>query len=115
MNDTMEIMSEEDYHRWSRLSGRHAIPSMTVFTVKMDSLGRPLRAKSRIVVLGNKDPVAWSKADCYAPVASLPIVRLLTALAVNSKRTLKQGDCKNAFVQANLPPEEETVVRQEVS
>jgi len=114
MNDTMEIMSEEDYHRWSRLSGRHAIPSMTVFTVKMDSLGRPLRAKSRIVVLGNKDPVAWSKADCYAPVASLPIVRLLTALAVNSKRTLKQGDCKNAFVQANLPPEEETVVRPPV-
>jgi hypothetical protein len=111
LNDTMEIMSEEEYRRWSRLSGRHAIPSMAVFTVKKDSLGRPLRAKGRIVVLGNKDPVAWSKADCYAPVASLPIVRLLTALAVNHKRTLKQGDCKNAFVQAELPPEEDTVVR----
>jgi hypothetical protein len=110
-NDTMEFMSEEEYHRWCRLSGRRAIPSMAVFTIKKDSLGRPLRAKSRIVVLGNRDPVAWSKADCYAPVASLPIVRLLTALAVNHKRTVKQGDCKNAFVQAELPPEEETVVK----
>jgi hypothetical protein len=26
LNDTMEIMSEEEYHRWSRVSGRHAIP-----------------------------------------------------------------------------------------
>ena len=111
LNDTMEIMSEEEYFRWSRLTGRHAIPSMAVFTVKKDSLGRPLRAKSRIVVLGNKDPVAWSKADCYAPVASLPVVCFLTALAVNHKCTLKQGECKNAFVQAELPPDEETVVR----
>jgi hypothetical protein len=62
---------------------------MCVFTVKKDSSGRPLRAKSRIVVLSNKDPTEWTKADCFAPVVSLPVVRMLTALAVQQKRTLK--------------------------
>ena len=87
---------------------------MAVFTIKKDSLGHPQRGKSRIVVLGNKDPVQWSKAECYAPVASLPIIRLLTALAVKNRASLKKGDCKNAFVQAHLPPQEETIVRPPV-
>jgi len=84
---------------------------MCVFTVKKDSSGRPLRAKSCIVVLSNKDPTEWTKADCFAPVVSLPVVRMLTALAVQQKRTLKQADCKLAFIQATLPPEEITVVK----
>jgi hypothetical protein len=87
---------------------------MCVFTVKKDSHGRPHRAKSCIVVLGNKDPTEWSKADCFAPVVSLPVVRMLTALAVQHKRTLKQGDCKLAFIQATLPPDELTVVKPPV-
>jgi len=39
---------------------------------------------------------------------------MLTALAVQHKRTLKQGDCKLAFIQATLPPEELTVVKPPV-
>jgi len=53
----------------------------------------------------------WTKADCYAPVVSLPVVRLLTALAVRHKRPLKQGDFKNAFVQASLPENKTTIIR----
>jgi hypothetical protein len=47
---------------------------MGVFTVKNDSDDKPVRAKSRVVALGNKDPVEWTKAECYAPVVSQPIV-----------------------------------------
>ena len=32
-------------------------------------------------------------------------------MAVENRRTLKQGDCKNAFCNGDLPPEEVTVVR----
>jgi hypothetical protein len=39
---------------------------------------------------------------------------MLTALAVQHKRTLKQGDCKLAFIQATLPPDELTVVKPPV-
>ena len=113
-NDCFEIISEEEYQRIFRSTGKRAIPSMCVFTVKKDSHGRPHRAKNRIVVLGNKDPTEWSKADCFAPVVSLPVVRMLTALAVQHKRTLKQGDCKLAFIQATLPPDELTVVKPPV-
>jgi hypothetical protein len=113
-NDCFEIISEEEYQSILRSTGKRAIPSMCIFTVKKDSIGRPCRAKSRIVVLGNKDPREWTKADCFAPVVSLPVVRMLTALAVQHKRTLKQGDCKLAFVQATLPPEELTVVKPPV-
>jgi hypothetical protein len=87
-----------------------AIPSMCTFTVKKTN-GVPIRAKSRIVVLGNLDPRPWSKSDCFSPVVSLPMVRLFTALAVHNKRTIKQGDCKFAFIQATLPNNELTIVK----
>jgi hypothetical protein len=83
---------------------------MGVFTVKNDSDGKPLRAKSRIVALGNKDPVEWTKADCYAPVVSQPIVRLMTSLAVRNRTVLKQADCKNAFCHPELPEDEPTII-----
>ena len=81
---------------------------------KKDSLGCPHCAKSQIVVLGNKDPTDWAKAECFAQVVSLPVVCMLTALAVQHKCTLKQGYCKLTFVQAHFPPKEVTVVKPPV-
>jgi hypothetical protein len=45
-----------------------AIPTMCVLTIKKDNQLIPLRAKSRIVVLGNRETRDWSKSDCFAPV-----------------------------------------------
>jgi hypothetical protein len=41
---------------------------------------------------------------------SIPMIRLLTALAVHNGRTLKQADCKFAFIQATLPKDQLTIV-----
>ena len=68
-----EIISEEEYQQLYLSTGKCAIPSMCIFTIKKDSSGHPHRAKSHIVVLGNKGPTDWSKADCFAPVVSLPV------------------------------------------
>ena len=38
-------------------------------------------------------------------------LRLLTSMATENYRTLKQGDCKNAFCNATLPDYEVTIVR----
>ena len=84
---------------------------MAVSTIKYDKDGRPKRAKYRIVALGNLDPNNWTKSDCYAPVMSLVELRFLTALAVKNKRTLKNGDVKQAFVQARLPLKEQYLLR----
>jgi hypothetical protein len=42
------------------------------------------------------------------------MVHLLTALAAHNKRTLKQGDCKLAFIQASLPSDKLTIVKPPV-
>jgi hypothetical protein len=73
-HNTSDVISEQEYHAIHDQTGCSAIPSMNIFTIKPDSDGNPKRAKSRIVVLGNKDPVDWMTADCYVPVVSQPIV-----------------------------------------
>ena len=87
------------------------LPCMTVLTVKRDELGHPVRAKSRIVVLGNLEETYWSKSDTYAPVLSQVSLRLLLSLAIERRCVLHQGDCKNAFCHPTLPPHEVVVVR----
>lgn len=63
------------------------------------------------MVLGNHEERVWSKAEKFAPVLRFDSLRFLTSLAVEKRRTLKQGDCKNAFCQGELPPEELTIIR----
>ena len=80
-----------------------AIPPMwCVLVVKNDKYGKPLRAKSRIVVLGNFEDRLYQKSQRYAPVLKYSSLRLLTAKAVGDKRILQQGDYKNALCNATL-------------
>jgi hypothetical protein len=88
-----------------------AIPTMCVLSIKKDEMFNPLRAKSRIVVLGNHEDRVWTKSEKYAPVLRSDSMRLLVSLAVEKCRTLKQGDCKNAFCQGVLPDDEITIVK----
>jgi len=62
-------------------------------------------------VLGNLDYHNWSKESTAAPVMSQLELRLLTSLEIFHKRTLKNCDVKQVFVQSSLPPEEEYFVR----
>jgi hypothetical protein len=71
---------------------------------------RPLRAKSRIVALGNHEDRVWSKSDRFAPVLRGDSLRFLVSLAVEKCRPLRQGDCTNAFCHGVFPPEETTIV-----
>jgi hypothetical protein len=112
-NNTFDIISDDEYKQLLLQNGVKAIPSMCTFTVKKAN-GVPTRAKSRIVALGNLDHRPWTKSDCFSPVVSIPMVRFLTAFAVHNKRTIKQGDCKFAFIQANLPDNEVTIIKPPV-
>ena len=87
-----------------------AIPTMCVLTIKKEEQLLPLRAKSRIVVLGNPETREWSKRDQFALVLRFDSLHFLVSLAVQHHHGLKQGDCKNAFCQCILPPEEVTIV-----
>ena len=91
-----------------------ALPSMCVLVVKPDKDGKPNRAKARIVVLGNFEDRLYEKSQKYAPVLKYSSLRLLTAKCVGDKRILQQGDCKNAFCNANLPDDEKMAIRPPV-
>ena len=57
----------------------------------------PLWAKSRIIVLENQEDRDWSKSERFAPVLRFDSLRFFVSLAVQCRRGLKQGNCKNAF------------------
>ena len=84
---------------------------MCVQTVKPDEFSNPIRAKSRIVALGNYETTPWTKSEKYAPVIRKESCRLLTSLAVGMGRTQKQGDCKNALCHPILPEDEKVIIR----
>jgi hypothetical protein len=84
---------------------------MCVLTIKPDKMLQPHHAKSRIVVLGNHEDRIWTKPEKYAPVLRPDTLRLIVSMAVQQHHTLKQGNCKNAFCQGILPPDEITIVK----
>ena len=69
-----------------------AIPSMCVLVVKNYKYGKPLRAKSRILVLGNFEDSLYQNPQRYAPVLKYISLCLLKSKAVGDKRILQQGD-----------------------
>jgi hypothetical protein len=84
---------------------------MFMLTIKKDKHLTPLWAKSRIMDFGNPECCEWSKSNQFALVLQFDSLRYLVSLAVQHCRGLKQGNCKNAFCQGILSPEEVTIVR----
>ena len=109
--DTYKKITLGEYRALREKGAPRAIPTMCVLTIKRDENLLPHRAKSRIVVLGNHEDRVWSKSDKFAPVLRSESLRLLVSMAVEKRRPLRQGDCKNAFCQGILPPDEVTIVR----
>jgi hypothetical protein len=96
--DVYQTINKKTYLQLKR-SGKigKALPLMCVLVIKPNKDGSPHRAKSRIVVLGNHEDRYWSKSQRYAPVLKYSSVCLLCSKAVEAKKVLQQGDCKNAF------------------
>ena len=69
--------------------------------MKNNKDGKPLRAKSRIVVVRNFEDRLYQKPQRHATVLKYSSLHLLTAKAVGDKHILQQVDCKNAL---KMPP-----------
>jgi hypothetical protein len=87
---------------WAQGAPR-AILTMCMLSIKKDEMFNPLRAKSCIVVLGNHEDHVWSKPEKYAPVLRPDSMQLMVSLAVEQRRTLKQGDCKKCILSGHSP------------
>ena len=109
--DTYDVIDEPTYLRMAAEHGVEAIPTMCIHTVKPDAQGKPERAKSRTVVLGNEEQRYWEKNDVFAPVIQKAMVRSLVACGLSLRRTTKQCDAKNAFCHPTLPDDEVCIVK----
>jgi len=74
-----------------------ALPSMCVLVVKHDKDGKPDRAKSRIVVLGNFEERMYSKSDRYSPILKYSSLRLLTAKQSETNASSNRQTAKMHF------------------
>ena len=90
---TYTVISEEEVRRLKV----KPIPTVNILTVKIDEQGKPVRAKSRAVVLGNEDETHWSKRDVFAPVLNKASARMMVAHGISLGRITKQCDAKNVF------------------
>jgi hypothetical protein len=107
--DTYIVINEKEHH--TNYPEVQVIPSMSVQTVKQDDRGDPVRAKTRVVALGNFEDIVWEKSNKYTLVLRDESSQLMTSMAVENGRREKQGDYKNAFVQSYLPDNEKIIVR----
>jgi hypothetical protein len=109
--NTYKKITLGEYRSLREKGAPRAIPTMCVLTIKLDENLLPHHAKSRIVVLGNHADRVWSKSDKFVPVIQGDSLRFLISMAVQHCCPLCQGNCKNAFCQGILPPEEVTIIR----
>jgi hypothetical protein len=99
------------YRALCKKGASKAIPTMCVLTVKRDENLNPLRAKSWIVVLGNHKDHVWSKCNHFVSVLHSNSLWFLVLMVAKKHHPLRQGNCKNAFCQGVLPPEEVTIAQ----
>ena len=109
--DTWEVITEQQYKFLRDNNHAKLLPTMAISVIKTDGDGQPVRAKYRIVVLGNMDPHGWDKQDCFAPVLAQHEMRLLINTAVEYGCIPRQGDVSQAFCQSVLPEGEMYVCR----
>ena len=89
--DTFTENSEVEYQRLLNTYSDEpsAILTINIFTIKKVKENNPIRAKSRIMVLGNHEKIIWTRKDRYTPVLSASFARLLTSMVVEEGRYLK--------------------------
>jgi hypothetical protein len=74
---TFKHLTLVEYQALREKGAPKAILTMCVLTIKKDEQLMPLRAKSRIMVLGNRESREWSKSDQFALVLCFDSLRYL--------------------------------------
>ena len=85
---------------------RRATPIVMLYNKKSDG-----RFKARAVVLGNKEPKTEWGAENFSPTASHMATRMVLAEMAHNGHRMVGFDIANAFVNADIGPEEEILRR----
>lgn len=83
--------------------GQKSIDTKWVFKIKNDN-GKMIY-KARLVARGFKQDEKFDHSEIYAPVAKLPTLRVLLAIASKFDLDIQQMDVKSAFLNGNIEEE----------
>ena len=78
---------------------------------RMRTFSQCVPSYAYIVVLGNHENRIWTKSEKFALVLWPDLLRYIASLAVQKRRLLKQGDCKNMFCDGDLLENGVAIVR----
>ena len=79
-----------------------ALGTKMVLTIKYNTDGSIERYKARFVILGNRQVYGESYGETYAPVASMPSVRMFINFAAKKGLPMHQMDIMTAFLNAPM-------------
>ena len=111
MNEELKMI--EKNKTWDlvpRPSGRNVIGLKRVYRAKLNPDSSLNKLKARLVVKGYAQQPGIDYGDTFAPVARHDTIRLLVALAAQSKWKIYHFDVKSAFLNGEL--QEEIFVEQ---
>ena len=102
---TVEIKSLEAKRTWEiidRPENANVLPSKWVLTKKFDGSGNFLRYKARITAGGHRQKKGEDYTDVYAPVVSMPTIRLIIAWCTKHGWIMEHSDVETAYPNATL-------------
>ena len=91
-------------------ANKSIVGSRWVFKLKLTSDGRPDRYKARLVAQGFTQIPGQDFKETFAPVAKMDTIRLILAIAAQTRMVIHQMDVKTAFLNGDI--EEEIYMRQ---
>ena len=86
-------------------SGKCLVRCRWVYTIKYKAYGFVERFKAQLVAKGYTQTYGIDYEETFAPLAKLPIVKILVGLAALYGWTLRQYDVKNVFLYGDLEEE----------
>jgi transposase InsO family protein len=104
--DEMKSLREMGvYEKVDLPSGKTALPSKLVLTVKRDEQGNVVKYKARLVAKGFKQLAGRDFDEVFAPTAQNATFRILLAHAASIGHQIRQLDVKTAFLYGDLNEE----------
>ncbi|GJR39330.1 retrovirus-related pol polyprotein from transposon TNT 1-94 [Tanacetum coccineum] len=105
---TKEIKALENNKTWTFTTlppGKTPIRSKCVYKIKLKADGVIDRYKARLVAKGFNKKEGIDYTETFAPVAKMPTVRTLIAIAVHNGWPIQQLDVNNVFLHGDLNEE----------